>query len=99
MDSGFFMPVAQDLGAVLEFAEQLLSHLDVFTDHIPQEWISAAAALAEKTTIRRRRLPSDMVLWSVVGMALFRGEPTLSRAYPITRLPYWTKDFSALICC
>ncbi|WP_158601468.1 hypothetical protein [Pseudomonas syringae] len=40
MDSGFFMSVAQDLGAVLDFAEQPLSRLDVFTDHIPQEWIS-----------------------------------------------------------
>ncbi|MDG6387850.1 hypothetical protein, partial [Pseudomonas syringae] len=37
-----------DLGAVLDFAEQPLSRLDVFTDHIPQEWISTAATLAEK---------------------------------------------------
>ncbi|WP_230081011.1 MULTISPECIES: transposase domain-containing protein [Pseudomonas syringae group] len=69
------MSVAQDLGAVLDFAEQPLSRLDVFTDHIPQEWISAAATLAEKATIRHRRLPSDMVLWLVVGTALSRGEP------------------------
>ncbi|NVL30422.1 IS4 family transposase, partial [Pseudomonas syringae pv. actinidiae] len=54
MDSGFFMSVAQDLGAVLDFAEQPLSRLDVFTDHIPQEWISTAATLAEKATVRRR---------------------------------------------
>ncbi|MDU8637049.1 transposase domain-containing protein, partial [Pseudomonas syringae] len=80
MDSGFFMSVAQDLGAVLDFAEQPLSRLDVFTDHIPQEWISTAATLAEKATVRRRRLPSDMVLWLVVGMALFRGEPIVEVA-------------------
>ncbi|WP_175573161.1 transposase domain-containing protein, partial [Pseudomonas syringae] len=60
--------------------EQPLSRLDVFTDHIPQEWISTAATLAEKATVRRRRLPSDMVLWLVVGMALFRGEPIVEVA-------------------
>lgn len=49
------MSVAQDLSAVLDFAEQPLSRLDVFTDHIPQEWINAVAALADKATIRRRR--------------------------------------------
>ncbi|AQL36848.1 transposase [Pseudomonas syringae pv. actinidiae ICMP 9853] len=87
MDSGFFMSVAQDLGAVLDFAEQPLSRLDVFTDHIPQEWISTAATLAEKATVRRRRLPSDMVLWLVVGMALFRGEPIVECAFHAIRPP------------
>ncbi|EPM75294.1 transposase-like protein, partial [Pseudomonas syringae pv. actinidiae ICMP 18886] len=36
--------------------------------------------MAEKATVRRRRLPSDMVLWLVVGMALFRGEPIVEVA-------------------
>lgn len=80
MDSGFFMSVARDLGAVLDFAEQPLPRLDIFTDHIPQTWISTAATLAEKATIRRRSLPSDSVLWLVVGMALFRGEPIVEVA-------------------
>lgn len=69
------MAVAQDLSTVLDFAGQPLSRLEVLTDHIPQEWIEAAATLADKATIRRRRLPSDMVLWLVVGMAFFRSEP------------------------
>ncbi|EPN70105.1 transposase-like protein [Pseudomonas syringae pv. actinidiae ICMP 19097] len=64
------MSVAQDLGAVLDFAEQPLSRLDVFTDHIPQEWISTAATLAEKATVRRRRLPSDMVHRRVSAWAI-----------------------------
>ncbi|WP_223925526.1 transposase domain-containing protein, partial [Aeromonas caviae] len=38
------------------------ARLAIFADHIPDEWITAAAALSEKATIRRRRLPSDMVL-------------------------------------
>ncbi|WP_257978419.1 transposase domain-containing protein, partial [Aeromonas caviae] len=50
----------------------MLARLAIFADHIPDEWITAAAALSEKATIRRRRLPSDMVLWLVVGMAFFR---------------------------
>lgn len=69
------MSVAQDLSAILETAEQSLARLDVLAEHIPQEWIEAAAKLADKATIRRRRLPSDLVLWLVVGMAFFRGEP------------------------
>ena len=74
------MPVAQDLSAVLDFSERPLSRLEVFADHIPDEWIATAASLADKATIRRRRLPSDMVLWLVVGMALFRGEPVIEVA-------------------
>lgn len=74
------MSVAQDLSAVLDFSERPLSRLEVFADHIPDEWIATAASLADKATIRRRRLPSDMVLWLVVGMALFRGEPVIEVA-------------------
>lgn len=74
------MPVAHDLSDVLEFTGQPLSRLDVLTDHIPQEWIETAATLADQATIRRRRLPSDMVLWLVVGMALFRSEPIVEVA-------------------
>ncbi|USD97818.1 hypothetical protein CTT30_17305 [Vibrio coralliilyticus] len=34
-----------------------------------------AATLSDKAAIRRRRLPSDMILWLIVGMAFFRNEP------------------------
>lgn len=74
------MPVAHDLSAVLEVAEQPLARLAVLAEHIPQDWIEAAASLADKATIRRRRLPSDLVLWLVVGMAFFRGEPIVEVA-------------------
>ena len=58
-----------------------IDDLHSFTDHstfsqnIPVEWIESALELSSKATIRRRRLPSDQVLWLVVGMALFRNEP------------------------
>lgn len=69
------MSIAQDLSDVLEAAVQPLARLDTLAQHIPQEWIEAAALLADQASIRRRRLPADMVLWLVVGMALFRSEP------------------------
>lgn len=48
---------------------------NTFTQNIPVEWIESALTLSEQATIRRRRLPSDQVLWLVIGMALFRNEP------------------------
>ena len=51
------------------------SDLSTFTQNIPIEWVESALHLADKATIRRRRLPSDQVLWLVLGMALFRNEP------------------------
>ena len=46
-----------------------------FLQHIPAEWIESALSLAHQASIRRRRLPADMVLWLVIGMAFFRNEP------------------------
>lgn len=51
-----------------------LTH-DHFLQHIPTEWIESALALTHQASIRRRRLPADMVLWLVIGMAFFRNEP------------------------
>ena len=51
------------------------SDLSSFTHHIPVEWIESALRLSSSATIRRRRLPSDQVLWLVLGMAMFRDEP------------------------
>lgn len=44
-------------------------------EHLPTDWIESALGLSSHATIRRRRLPGDMVLWLVMGMALFRNEP------------------------
>lgn len=51
------------------------SDLSTFTQNIPIEWVASALDLSAQATIRRRRLPSDQVLWLVLGMALFRDEP------------------------
>lgn len=71
--SDFFMPVQQSL---LDLSELFnFSDLSTFTHNIPVEWVESALSLSDKATIRRRRLPSDQVLWLVLGMAIFRGEP------------------------
>ena len=64
--------------AFVDFLEESnvdIAQLATFSEHIPDEWIAKAASLSDKATIRRRRLPSDMVLWLIVGMAFFRNEP------------------------
>jgi len=58
-----------DIDALHSFTE-----FSTFTQNIPVEWISSAIQLSNQATIRRRRLPSEQVLWLVLGMALFRNE-------------------------
>ena len=45
--------------------EQFASHLDV-------EWVETALVDSGTATVRRRRIPSQHVVWLVIGMALFR---------------------------
>jgi len=59
-----------DLGELFNFSD-----LSTFTQNIPIEWVASALDLSAQATLRRRRLPSDQVLWLVLGMALFRDEP------------------------
>lgn len=59
-----------DIDALHSFCD-----LSTFTQNIPIEWVESALHLSASATIRRRRLPSDQVLWLVLGMALFRNEP------------------------
>ena len=67
------MPIHQsllDLGDLLNFSD-----MSTFTQHIPIEWVESALHLSSQATIRRRRLPTDQVLWLVLGMGIFRNEP------------------------
>lgn len=67
------MPVQHplfDLSDLFNFSD-----LSTFTHNIPVEWVESALNLSDKASIRRRRLPSDQVLWLVLGMAIFRDEP------------------------
>ncbi len=62
------MPLHQTLLDIDEL--QSFSGDSTFSQNIPVEWIESALTLTSKATVRRRRLPSDQVLW----LALFRHE-------------------------
>lgn len=49
--------------------------LDRLREHVPESWVRAALNWTGTTTIRRRRLPAEQVVWLVIGMGLFRNEP------------------------
>lgn len=44
------------------------------------EWISEALEATNTVTIRRRRLPSEEMVWLVIGMALMRDRPIVDIA-------------------
>jgi Insertion element 4 transposase N-terminal/Transposase DDE domain len=45
---------------------------DRFAQSIDPSWIEEALAATGTTTLRKRRLPAEQVIWLVLGMALFR---------------------------
>ena len=69
------MPLLNDL---LDFSDHPLMpppSAQLFAEHLPVEWIQHCLTLSAHATVRRRRLPGDMVIWMVVAMAFFRNEP------------------------
>ena len=46
--------------------------LSTFQQSIPLEWVQQALELTNKSSIRRRKLPAELVVWLVVAMGLFR---------------------------
>jgi hypothetical protein len=48
---------------------------DKFSRHLDRAWIEEALAATGKSTVRRRRLPSEQVVWLVLGMGLLRDLP------------------------
>ena len=49
--------------------------LEGLKQHLDPAWIEEALTWAGTTTIRRRRLPAEQIVWLVIGMALYRREP------------------------
>ena len=49
--------------------------LDDFRKHIDPAWVDEALAATGTATVRRRRLPSEQVIWVVLGMGMFRDRP------------------------
>lgn len=46
--------------------------LSTFQQSLPLEWIEQALESTDKASIRRRKLPAELVVWLVVAMGLFR---------------------------
>lgn len=49
--------------------------LSVFQREIPLEWVEQALTLTEKASVRRRKLPAELVVWLVIGLGLYRNRP------------------------
>ena len=59
--------------------------VDEFAKGLEPEWIEEALAFSGTATVRRRRLPGDVVLWLVLGMALLRNQ-SINRVADLLRL-------------
>lgn len=46
--------------------------LDTFRRDIPETWVQQALEATGTASLRRRRLPAELVIWLVLAMALFR---------------------------
>lgn len=67
------MDLDQALSTVAALVEA--DRLERLKEHLDPLWIEEALAWSGTTSIRRRRLPAEQVVWLVIGMALFRREP------------------------
>lgn len=67
------MRLEQALAEAANFG--VADNLDRLREHLPAEWIEAALGWSGTTTMRRRRLPAEQVVWVVIGMGLMRNLP------------------------
>ena len=49
--------------------------LALFQKELPLEWINQALDETNKASMRRRKLPAELVVWLVVGIGLYRDRP------------------------
>lgn len=66
------------LNGLLDFSDHPLMSppsTQMFAEHLPADGIQHCLTLSKHATVRRRRLPGDMVIWRVVAMAFCRNEP------------------------
>lgn len=70
--TGFFMFLSQALDRIYSFSPEQFSSL---SEVLSPELLSACLQQSGTVTVRKRRLPLEMMVWSVVGMALYRHLP------------------------
>ncbi len=73
MSLDFFMPFFQQLEDMSSFLDDVHT-LDKVKNVLDSNILEQAFEHAGVATLRRRRLPLDAVMWSVIGMSLFRNE-------------------------
>ena len=49
--------------------------LSVFQRELPMEWIDQVLKETDKASMRKRKLPAELVVWLVVGIGLYRNRP------------------------
>lgn len=49
-----------------------LEPLSVFPKELLLEWVEQALEQTNKASIRRRKLPAELVVWLIVGIGLYR---------------------------
>ena len=69
------MSLCQAISETQSCSDSFGGSFEVLTKHLSPEWVETSLSLSSHASIRRRRLPQDMVLWLVIGMAMFRKEP------------------------
>jgi hypothetical protein len=73
---GISEEVPMRLADQLELAAELTPEgFDDFRRHLNGAWIDEALCATGVATLRRRRLPTEQVIWLVIGMALMRNRP------------------------
>ena len=85
------------------FLSQALERLQSFTPEqfsslsevLSPELIAHCLELSGSATLRKRRLPMEMMIWSVVGMALFRHQPMSQLIHQLDILLPGNKPFVA----
>ncbi|EIQ73590.1 putative transposase [Shigella flexneri 1235-66] len=69
------MHIGQALDLVSRY-DSLRNPLTSLGDYLDPELISRCLAESGTVTLRKRRLPLEMMVWCIVGMALERKEPS-----------------------
>ena len=87
------MHLGQALAAAAEFAEP--SSFEQLGRHLDPAWIERALRATGTTTIRRRRLPAEQVVWLVIGMGLYRAE-SIERVVDLLDIPLPDRDDTAV---
>src|SRR5712672_316864 len=53
-------------------AQEPVADLSRLAEHLPCEWIERAVQATGTASLRRRRLPSEQVVWLVIALAMYR---------------------------